>query len=824
MKQRIAFSLLPVIIALSLLAAFMITAPVFAQDELPPEAPVPTETAPVIEENPIVEPVPTEVVPQNEVTSPEDIPAEETLVEPPGVPEVVVEPSIEESPDITSDGFAPTLEALADAGLVLADQSGEPLSMASEDTVDAIVGSDPYFKVGTVTYNFTLADCDPGPDVVACSNPLQAAVDYISNNGKIPSDGFIHIDSGTSLANQSVHIYGTYPYLNSLKGIVGHVNQDTFSPDVFLTGTSYIYVNQKSNGFTISGININGDSTTSPGPGVVSFISCAGNILLQDLVLKDARTTGPGIRITNHNGLVTLKNVDSSGNGGGGAFINNSSGTSGVTVTNSSLNDNSGNSGLYPANGLHILTKGSITINGVSISRNHGLDPGLWIEGGTTVTIKSSEFNNNTGGKAIEVLGINGNITLTNVYADYNYAGINLGTKGNITLTNVESSGNDYWGANLDTCGGTPCTNTTGTGKIILKDSKFEMNSDNGGTGSQAGLIVKARGSISLTNISAYRNGFPGSRAAAAYLDNSQANLVSAVTVINSIFDASHANTTQLEIHSKGLITLDRVSSSASDASPGVLLDNYLGTAGVTIKGISTTWSHFDKNSGDGLSISTKGNISLTFMTAWDNTGYGFNYLNNTTLNNITINNGMFDSNGNRGLSLNVLGTISLSNINANGNVGIGASLVNNLASSPKNVTIKNGTFMGNTTGSGIGLYIYTKGVVNASNIYASGNASYGAYIDQFPSSGGATPTYPAAVVNNGYFSSNANIGLYIGGRGPITVSNITADSNTTYGTYLLNYVGNVSLLATGSSGGNNFKNNSTYGLAINTPNSVILK
>ncbi len=50
MKQRIAFPLLPVIIALSLLAAFLIAAPVFAQDELPPEAPVPTEEIPIVED------------------------------------------------------------------------------------------------------------------------------------------------------------------------------------------------------------------------------------------------------------------------------------------------------------------------------------------------------------------------------------------------------------------------------------------------------------------------------------------------------------------------------------------------------------------------------------------------------------------------------------------------------------------------------------------------------------------------------------------------------------------------------------------------------
>jgi len=46
MKHGNAFFILPFIIALSLLAAFMITGPVLAQDELPAEAPVPTETAP----------------------------------------------------------------------------------------------------------------------------------------------------------------------------------------------------------------------------------------------------------------------------------------------------------------------------------------------------------------------------------------------------------------------------------------------------------------------------------------------------------------------------------------------------------------------------------------------------------------------------------------------------------------------------------------------------------------------------------------------------------------------------------------------------------
>ncbi len=53
MKRQHSFLLLPLFITLSLLAAFVATTPVFAQDETPPTEPVPEE-APVEE----VEPAP----------------------------------------------------------------------------------------------------------------------------------------------------------------------------------------------------------------------------------------------------------------------------------------------------------------------------------------------------------------------------------------------------------------------------------------------------------------------------------------------------------------------------------------------------------------------------------------------------------------------------------------------------------------------------------------------------------------------------------------------------------------------------------------------
>ncbi len=212
------------------------------------------------------------------------------------VEEVAADPDAEQVEPVAED-IAPVVEAIADAGVALTDGLGEPIPMASEQAEVALIDVDPWFKVGTTTYSFTLADCDPGPVVAPCSNPLQAAVDYISNNGKVPSDGFIHVEAGT-LNNQEVFIYGSLPYLPSLKGIMGAVDLETFEPESILEYTlgfgSSINVRNKMNGFTLSGLEIHGDS---PGWGVIEIRDSAGSILLQDLVIQNEYSGGTGILI-----------------------------------------------------------------------------------------------------------------------------------------------------------------------------------------------------------------------------------------------------------------------------------------------------------------------------------------------------------------------------------------------------------------------------------------------------------------------------------------------------------------------------------------------
>ena len=146
---------LPVCVLIALLAAFILVSPAFAQDELPPqaaptEAPVevlPTEAAPV-------EVVPTEVTPieaqPNETAPTEVLPTDTTPVE---------EPQAETTPVIEATTTEPSLaETLDEAGVVLADSSGQPLTLASSSAETLIYNGDRFFTSGGIVYRF-MEDC-----------------------------------------------------------------------------------------------------------------------------------------------------------------------------------------------------------------------------------------------------------------------------------------------------------------------------------------------------------------------------------------------------------------------------------------------------------------------------------------------------------------------------------------------------------------------------------------------------------------------------------------------------------------------------------------
>ncbi len=294
------------------------------------------------------------------------------------------------------------------------------------------------------------------------------------------------------------------------------------------------------------------------------------------------------------------------GNPDGGALINNTAGTAGVTVTNSSFDYNGSDTTDHVA-GLTIATKGAVSIDGITASHNTGAEPGVFLRQSGAVTIKNSVFNINGGFGVTNEWSISGiaptaAISLTNVYASSNQAGMDLYTKGNITLTGVHADNNfGGQGASLMTC----YENTTGactwlgTGAVTIKDSSF-----NGNAPFVAGLWMQTRGAVSITNTTVDGNTDPVANPFGAILDSHYSQLASAVTITNSSF--SNNDNTGLQVQTKGVITLTKVKANGNLAGYGAELINTSDAvpSTVTVTGSATSDNQFNENGLTGLDIS----------------------------------------------------------------------------------------------------------------------------------------------------------------------------------------------------------------------------
>lgn len=759
MKKHTRFILLPLFVALAIMAAFILTAPVYAQDEIQPGEAPPEEPVPVEE-------------------------------------------------------LAPVLEEAADAGVTLVDESGEPLPLAEAETAEALAGGDPYYKVGTTTYHFVfIGQCAilyPGEVFPYCqesTQPITAAINYIPTSG-LPSDGMIYVEAGNYVELPVINGLAVDPEFNYLKGLIGTVVDGI--PQVNLTGD--IWINNVDLGFTIKGFNIianHGD----PFAGIY-IMDSTGAVKIEDVTVRNTGA-GPGIKIVNHNGAVTLNRVKSDNNPNGGAYIDNRAGSGGVTITGSSFNYNDDHASL-PVSGLTIYTKGTLTIDGITAS-NNDYWPGLYIVQSGAVTIKNSVFNYNTGN-----FGIANNetwdpapagaITLTNVYAMHNTAGLWLNTKGNMTLTGVHADENNYQGATLNTCyeaGMGACT-WLGTGKVTIKDSTFDNNSS-----TQYGLSIESRGAISLTNVSASGNDLTvNTDGARLYAHYSQ--LASAVSVTNSVFNDNGA--TGLEIFTKGTITLNKVKSNGNLNGLGADLNNTFDTSAsaVTVTGSAISDNQFNDNDSTGLEINSNGAVTVKYADAGGNGGTGL-YLDNMYGSGaVSVSKGTFgwfmDGNASAGIAIYTKGNVTISDVTATGYSNDGIHLYTD--SHTNSIKITNGDFHFNGLN---GLDIENGGSVTLTNVEATNNQNLGAEI----------ASYGNILIKDSIFDYNGDhpydYGLYAySALGSIALTNVSACYSTGVGAFLANQ--NAASAKPVSITGGNFNYNQWTGLQVRSKGAITLK
>lgn len=331
-------------------------------------------------------------------------------------------------------------------------------------------------------------------------------------------------------------------------------------------------------------------------------------------------------------GNILLQNVDVFKNtSSSGVDISNSSGTGSVTITGSgsTQRDFSGN-GTY---GLRIFSSGSITLKNINaVANQYGANLNNLTSEGKTVSISNADFSRSTSGNGLAVYS-KGAITLSDVISNGNTSGaganiqndnaaraqnikitrsqfsdnkanygISISSLGTINITGIQANGNYSYGAAIDNClydGGIPGCRGIGSIKITGTGNEFNLN---GGSG----VLMYSRAIISLSNITANENEENGLVIWNNYENaTGNINLASTKGETNSFsFNESFG----ISINSKGNITLSKFNAD-NNSGNGVYLSNQDAPAG---KKVSLSYATINNNQSNGLIIYSTGLVMLT--------------------------------------------------------------------------------------------------------------------------------------------------------------------------------------------------------------------
>jgi hypothetical protein len=588
---------------------------------------------------------------------------------------------------------------------------------------------------------------------------------------------------------------------------------------------------------------------------------------------------GRGFDITT-NGNISLINVQANTDNGAGAVLNNSGGTGTVSITNGQFNNDTI---AFDAFSLFITSKNAVTLTSVVV--NGGFGASIDNTGGTNkpVTIKESNFdNNNSDGLTVNSKGA---ITLTDVSSSNNlnvsYGAIldnHTGTAAPVTLTgtNIFDNNTSYglwvksagkitsgsldanyntknFGAKIDnsfassaqplTLLGTSSFSGNGAdGLQLLSSGAITANNlfadDNLGVGvtlrnnnafiepvkvtgtnwfagnAYEGITIFTNGAVALNNINATTNGYLVA-ADGLYIDNQYGSTPEGVILTGS--NTFNQNTNAgAEILASGAVSLSNVTAFDNTAAAGLVIQNvFLGPEAVSLLGTNSLTG----NHADNLDVNTFGAITVDNLTASGSvTGTGANlYYGANVSGNVAINGtNTFSNNQLNGLTLGSKGSVVLSNISASNNTtGYGADVVNTTSTTFSPVTLMGtNTFNGNSTD---GLDIVSNGRISINNLTANGSITgSGASLINT----GAGSTHPQAVILGGTntFNTNHSDGLDIFSFGLVTASNLNANGNGhasgNHGVFIDNFTAGApqNVIFTGN---NVFDSNYGFGLSI---------
>ncbi len=818
-----------------LMGIMMFTMPVFADGEVMPEN-TPVAEAEMEEPTPSQEAEDVSVSQVNESEAADDAlndgPAldsnvdVEPNIETTATPEAEITP--EAAPQISAAEeqvaeettvAAEVITEASQSGLALTDGSGEALQMASEQSSETLQNADPYFYVGNTKYQFYPdgMSCPAGTEGVTCwvsnpgENPIQDAINYINDNGTVPSDRKIYVESGEYSGDVSIDT-SSQIFSSMLNGLIGAGSSMT-------TINGNVLINQNVSGFTLSGFTINGS---------LNVTDSIGTLVLDDLNLTSP--DGDGINIHDQDGNVEIKNTRSSGNHGSGAVIEYENTDGNVTVTNSAFDDNGNTLTDDYEVGLLISTTRSIKLEGVSASRNQG--NGFELADFSTLTIKNAvanhneeQYNENRVSEGIyAVTDLTANVTLENIQVNYNASdGLYIGTNGNVTAKNIEAQYNTLRTGTIE--------NLQKIGEFLSDDVEYDEWRFTGTNGQDVHITLESAGS--RHTFDPLLRLYDSSYNLIAEDDNTLGGVDAQILTTLSADDTYFLRVYRADSGTRGLYDL----ALNHDENPANLIN--LEASGFSFstwdgKGkFKLTNGYFNQNAGEGLYIYNRNFVNISTIKSTNNGGDGI-YINKSgsdwdcpegggacTLlgysgkGTVTIKSptstGWLTANatsGNDGAGLYVFstGNIYVSNIDATENAIGGLTLDNCLLNHTSGVCQGNGSvkvsvsipnwvnYFGENSGNGID--VSTTGTVNLSSISAKYNGNKGIEVGSlnsitledievfhnydtgaYLSNANATRARSVSVTDS-TFHENEGTGLVIEASGTISLKGVSADDN----------------------------------------------
>lgn len=346
------------------------------------------------------------------------------------------------------------------------------------------------------------------------------------------------------------------------------------------------------------------------------------------------------------------------------------------------------------------------------------------------------------------------------------------------------------------------------TGAITLNDlliTGATVNPNTGTSGTSA-LLVESKQAITLNRVQVSDN---AGTLNGADLNNQTSSTLAPIAVNESVFNNN--NGSGLLVYSIGAITIRNLTANDNGADDGnnfeygAFVTNWLAVDAnkpVTLSGMN----QFKGNLGSGLYITSFGAVSLNNITAYANDditdgdgGDGSGVIVAASLSIKMSGNNLINYNQVNGLDLSSDGTISLNNVNASNN-GAGGAVLDNCINPTQYAAC---TILGKTvtlTGTNIfnnngfeGLVVQSGGNITISNITASGNGSFGTFLDNCVINGNLSTSTcnnalrTVSITTPATFLDNADDGLHIVSSGAITLKGLTANSNGDQGVYIDN-------------------------------------